>query len=174
MPNKKNIETVSLLKETMGGCAGLVFFDYRGVTVAQLTELRLELAKTSSSMKICKNSLVDIALKELGREVKDEMFVNPTAVVFAKEDVPSAAKVISEASKKNDKIKIKGGYMGEDLLNPADVQVVANIPPREVLLSHLVTALESPISSLANSLQSVISELAYVLDSVEEEKKKSA
>ena len=174
MPNKKNIETVSFLKESIGGCAGLVFFDYRGVTVSQLTDLRRELAKTSSSMKICKNSLVDIALKELGREVKDEMFVNPTAVVFAKEDVPGAAKVISEASKKNDKIKIKGGYMGEDLLDPTQVQVVANIPPREVLLSHLVTALESPISSFANSLQSIISELAYVLDSVEEEKKKSA
>lgn len=174
MPNKKNIETVAALKESMGSCAGLVFFDYRGVTVSQLTDLRHELAKTSSSMKICKNSLVDIALKDLGREVKDEMFINPTAVVFAKEDMPSAAKVISEAAKKNDKIKIKGGYMGEDLLDPANVQVVANIPPREVLLSHLVTALESPISSFANSLQSVISELAYVLDSVEEEKKKSA
>lgn len=174
MPNKKNIETVAALKESMGSCAGLVFFDYRGVTVSQLTDLRRELAKTSSSMKICKNSLVDIALKDLGREVKDEMFINPTAVVFAKEDMPSAAKVISEAAKKNDKIKIKGGYMGEDLLDPANLQVVANIPPREVLLSHLVTALESPISSFANSLQSVISELAYVLDSVEEEKKKSA
>lgn len=174
MPNKKNIETVAALKESMGSCAGLVFFDYRGVTVSQLTDLRRELAKTSSSMKICKNSLVDIALKDLGREVKDEMFINPTAVVFAKEDMPSAAKVISEAAKKNDKIKIKGGYMGEDLLDPANVQVVANIPPREVLLSHLVTALESPISSFANSLQSVISELAYVLDSVEEEKKKLA
>ncbi|MEI0594294.1 50S ribosomal protein L10 [Brachyspira pilosicoli] len=174
MPNKKNIETVAALKESMGSCAGLVFFDYRGVTVSQLTDLRRELAKTSSSMKICKNSLVDIALKDLGREVKDEMFINPTAVVFAKEDMPSAAKVISEAAKKNDKIKIKGGYMGEDLLDPANVQVVANIPPREVLLSHLVTALESPISSFANSLQSVISELAYVLDRVEEEKKKSA
>ena len=174
MPNNKNIETVAALKESMGSCAGLVFFDYRGVTVSQLTDLRRELAKTSSSMKICKNSLVDIALKDLGREVKDEMFINPTAVVFAKEDMPSAAKVISEAAKKNDKIKIKGGYMGEDLLDPANVQVVANIPPREVLLSHLVTALESPISSFANSLQSVISELAYVLDSVEEEKKKSA
>lgn len=174
MPNKKNIETVAALKESMGSCAGLVFFDYRGVTVSQLTDLRRELAKTSSSMKICKNSLVDIALKDLGREVKDEMFINPTAVVFAKEDMPSAAKVISEAAKKNDKIKIKGGYMGEDLLDPANVQVVANIPPIEVLLSHLVTALESPISSFANSLQSVISELAYVLDSVEEEKKKSA
>ena len=174
MPNKKNIETVAALKESMGSCAGLVFFDYRGVTVSQLTDLRRELAKTSSSMKICKNSLVDIALKDLGREVKDEMFINPTAVIFAKEDMPSAAKVISEAAKKNDKIKIKGGYMGEDLLDPANVQVVANIPPREVLLSHLVTALESPISSFANSLQSVISELAYVLDSVEEEKKKSA
>ncbi|WP_302279565.1 50S ribosomal protein L10 [Brachyspira pilosicoli] len=174
MPNKKNIETVAALKESMGSCAGLVFFDYRGVTVSQLTDLRRELAKTSSSMKICKNSLVDIALKDLGREVKDEMFINPTAVVFAKEDMPSAAKVISEAAKKNDKIKIKGGYMGEDLLDPANVQVVANIPPREVLLSHLVTALESPISSFANSLQSVISELTYVLDSVEEEKKKSA
>ncbi|MEI0843434.1 MULTISPECIES: 50S ribosomal protein L10 [Brachyspira] len=174
MPNKKNIETVAALKESMGSCAGLVFFDYRGVTVSQLTDLRRELAKTSSSMKICKNSLVDIALKDLGREVKDEMFINPTAVVFAKEDMPSAAKVISEAAKKNDKIKIKGGYMGEDLLDPANVQVVANIPPREVLLSHLVTALESPISSFANTLQSVISELAYVLDSVEEEKKKSA
>ena len=64
--------------------------------------------------------------------------------------------------------------MGADLLDSANVEVVANIPPREVLLSHLVTALQSPISSLANSLQSVISELAYTLDSVEEEKKKSA
>lgn len=174
MPNKKNIETVALLKEKMSDCAGLVFFDYRGVNVSQLTDLRRELAKSSSSMTICKNSLVDIALKDLGREVKDEMFINPTAVVFAKEDMPSAAKVISEAAKKNDKIKIKGGYMGADLLDAANVQVVANIPPRDVLLSHLVTALEAPISGFANSLQSVISELAYVLDSVEEEKKKSA
>ena len=118
--------------------------------------------------------MVDIALKDLGREVKDEMFINPTAGVFAKEDMPAAAKVISEAAKKNDKIKIKGGYMGEDLLDSANVQGVANIPPRDVLLSHLVTALQSPISSLANSLQSIISELAYTLDSVEEEKKKSA
>ena len=174
MPNKKNIETVAHLQERIDSCAGLVFFDYRGVNVAQLTDLRRELSKTSSSIKICKNSLVDIALKGLGREVKDEMFVNPTAVVFAKEDMPAAAKVISEAAKKNDKIKIKGGYMGADLLDSANVEVVANIPPREVLLSHLVTALQSPISSLANSLQSVISELAYTLDSVEEEKKKSA
>lgn len=171
MPNKKNIETVAALKESMGSCAGLVFFDYRGVTVSQLTDLRRELAKTSSSMKICKNSLVDIALKDLGREVKDEMFINPTAVVFAKEDMPSAAKVISEAAKKNDKIKIKGGYMGEDLLDPANVQVVANIPPREVLLSHLVTALESPISSFANSLQSVISELAMCLTALKRKKR---
>ena len=167
MPNKKNIETVAHIKERIDSCAGLVFFDYRGVNVAQLTDLRRELSKTSSSIKICKNSLVDIALKNLGREVKDEMFINPTAVVFAKEDMPAAAK-------KNDKIKIKGGYMGADLLDSANVEVVANIPPREVLLSHLVTALQSPISSLANSLQSVISELAYTLDSVEEEKKKSA
>ena len=72
--------------------------------------------------------MVDIALKNLGREVKDEMFINPTAVVFAKEDMPTAAKVISEAAKKNDKIKIKGGYMGADLLDSANVEVVANIP----------------------------------------------
>lgn len=174
MPNQKNIETVSFLKDKIGNCAGLVFFDYRGVNVSQLTDLRRELSKNDSSLKICKNSLVDIALKELGREVKDEMFIEPTAVVFAKEDVPAAAKIISDASKKNDKIKIKGGYMGEDVLDALKVQVVANIPPREALLSHLVTALESPISSFVYSLQSVISELAYVLDSVEEEKKKSA
>jgi len=174
MPNKKNIETVADLKERMDSCAGLVFFDYRGVNVAQLTDLRRELAKNSSSMKICKNSLTYIALKDLGREVNEEMFVNPTAVVFAKEDMPAAAKAVSEAAKKNDKIKIKGGYMGVDLLDSANVNVVANIPPREVLLSQLVTVLESPISSFANSLHSVVSELAYVLDSVEEEKRKSA
>lgn len=174
MPNQKNIETVSFLKDKINNSAGLVFFNYRGVNVSKITDLRRELSKSASSIKVCKNSLIDIALKELGREVKDEMFVEPTAVVFAKDDVPGAAKVISEAAKKNDKIQIKGGYMGEDLLDPAKVQVVANIPSREVLLSHLVTALESPISSFVYSLQSVISELAYVLDSVEEEKKKSA
>ncbi len=174
MPNKKNLETVSLLKESFADCSGLVFFDYRGTTVTQLTELRRELAKNSASLKVCKNSLIDIALRDLGREVNDEMFINPTAVVFAKGEMPAAAKVISEAAKKNDKIKIKGGYMGEDILDANSVKIVADIPPKDVLLSHLVTALQAPISGFANSMHSVISELAYVLDSVEEEKKKSA
>lgn len=170
MPNKKNIEAVSFLKDKIESCAGLVFFDYRGTTMPQLTALRQELAKSSSTLKICKNSLVNIALKNLDREVHDNFFIEPTAVVFADTDVPAAAKVINDASKKNDKIKIKGGYLGVDVLDAATVKVVASIPPREVLLSHLVASLQSPISSFVYSTQSIISELAYVLDALEEKK----
>ena len=170
MPNKKNLETVSFLKDKINECAGLIFFDYRGASVLQLTNLRKELAKGGCVLKICKNSLVNIALKDLGRDVKDDFFINPTAVAFAGTDVPLAAKVISDVSKKNDKIKIKGGYLGEDSLDADTVKIVASIPPREVLLSHLVTALESPISSFVYSTGSIISSLVYTLEAVKEKK----
>lgn len=174
MPNKKNLEIVSRLREDFADCSGLVFFDYRGTTVAQLTELRRELAKNSASLKVCKNSLIEIALRDSGRELNNEMFVNPTAVIFAKGELPAVAKIINEVAKKNDKIKIKGGYMGKDILDANSIRIVADIPSRDVLLSHLVMALQAPISGFANSMHSIISELAYVLDSVEDEKKRSA
>lgn len=170
MPNKKNIEAVFLLKEEIANSQGLIFFDYRGITTAQLDSIRKELSKTNSVLKICKNSLVNIALKDIGRGIKDEFFVNPTAVVFAKADVSSAAKVVHDASKKNDKIKVKGGYFEEDVLDSKGVEVIANIPSKEVLLSHLVTALEAPISSFVYSTQSIISCLAYVLETLKEKK----
>lgn len=160
MPNKKNVETVVFLKDKINTSTGLVFFNYRGVTVSQLTNIRRELGKNTATLKVCKNSLVDIALKELGLEVKEEMFKEPTAVVFVEDDFSSSAKVVFEASKKNDKIKIKGGYSGKELLDEVMVTKLASIPSREVLLAQIVAAISATISSLA-----------YTLDALEEQKK---
>lgn len=159
MPNKKNIESVSALKEKIDSSAGLVLFDYRSTTVAQITAMRRELKKHNATLTIAKNSLVHIALKDLGLSVKDEMFADPTAVVFTKGEFSPAAKVITDALSKNDKMKLKGGYLDKELLDAKTVSVYANIPTRDVLLSQLVTCLTAPISALA-----------YTLDAVKEKK----
>lgn len=170
MPNKKNVEEVSTLKESILNSNGLIFIDYRGITANDISALRFEIRKSSGVMKVAKNNLINIALKENGREVDESMLAEPTAVIFANEDMPSVAKVVSDAAKKNNKIVIKGGYMEADLLSASKVETVANIPSREVLLSMLVSALESPLSSFVTTGQSIISDLPYVLEAVKDKK----
>lgn len=170
MPSQKNIEEVAALKEAISGSNGIVFIDYRGITANDVAMFRVELSKSGGCMKIAKNNLISIALKESGREVDDNMLIEPTAIIFAKEDVPSVAKVVSEAAKKNKAMKIKGGYMESDLLSAEDVDKVANIPSREALLSMLVAGLEGPVSGFVGAGQSIISELPYLLEAVKDQK----
>lgn len=170
MPNKKNIEEVRALTESIANSNGIVFIDYRGITANDMSALRVEVSKSNAVMKITKNNLIGIALKENGLEIDESMLVEPTAIIFANEDMPSVAKVISESAKKNSKIKIKGGYMGSDLLSDSYVEKVAKIPSREVLLSMLVTVLEAPISSFVSTGQNIISDLPYILEAVKDKK----
>lgn len=170
MPSKKNIEAIGEIKDAISLSQGLVFIDYRGITANQVAVLRKEIRKSGGLMHVVKNNLIHIALEEAGRQVEPKMFVDPTAVIYAKEDLPSVAKVINEASAKNDKIKIKGGYMESDMLSASDVKKVANIPSREGLLSMLVAALEGPISNFVSTGQSIISELPYTLEAVKDKK----
>ena len=170
MPSKKNIEEVHILKECIDNSNGLVFIDYRGITANDIAALRVEIGKSNGVMRITKNNLINIALKEDGREIDENMLVEPTAIIFANEDMPSVAKVISEAAKKNNKIIIKGGYMDSDLLSASYVEKVAKIPSKEVLLSMLVTVLEAPISSFVSTGQSIISDLPYILEAVKDKK----
>ncbi len=170
MPNKKNVSEVAALTESIANASGVVFIDYRGITANDVALLRREINKNSGVMKIAKNNLIKISLKDNGREIDENMLVEPTAMIFANGDMPAVAKVISESAKKNHAIKIKGGYIGEDLLSVESVEKVANIPSREALLSMLVTALESPISSFVTASQSIISDLPYTLEAVKDKK----
>jgi len=133
----------------------MVVAEYRGLTVAQLQELRRALAKEDSSMNVYKNSLVSRAGKELGYEGLDEILSGPNAVFFSKE-LSNGAKVVVKYSKRfGDALKIKGGVVEGKFIDAKGVTEVSKIPGREGLLSMFLSCLNAPIRQFACTVKAV-------------------
>lgn len=128
----------------------VVLVDYRGLTVSQDTAMRNELRKANVEYKVLKNRLVLRAFNQAGFAGFDKVLEGPTAVAFGYEDAVSAAKIIVEsATKTNNKISVKGGVVEGKILDGASMKLVANIPPKPILLAQLLGLLTSPMRSLA-------------------------
>ena len=133
----------------------ILLVDYRGINVADVTELRSELRKSDSEYKVIKNNIIRRALAENGIEGLDDLLEGPTAVVMNNEDYLEAAKAIYNYSKDNDFYKIKGGVIEGKVMTAEEIITLAKLPSRETLLSMLAGALLGNISKLAVALGEV-------------------
>jgi large subunit ribosomal protein L10 len=125
--------------------------DYRGLSVKQIAELRGALAEADAEMHVQKNSFLGIAL---GKE--------------------RAAKVLAKFTKTNESLSLKGGVLNDQALTASDVDAMAQIPPREILLSQLVGTVQAPMTSLVGVMNAKVSSLLYVLNAIEDKKKNAA
>ena len=148
-------EEVSKLAEKMKEAKIILLTDYRGINVADVTELRAELRKSNSEYKVIKNSITKRALAEAGIEGLDELLEGPTAVIMNSEDYLDAAKAIYNFSKDNEFYKIKGGVIDGKVMTAEEIITLAKLPSRETLLSMLAGALLGNISKLAVALDQV-------------------
>ena len=126
-----------------------VFVDARGLTVEQDTALRTEMRKNGVNYKVVKNTTLNLVFKELGIEGLDEMFKGPTAVAYSTEDMMAPAKVSKKFADDFEKLSIKGGIIEGKVATVAEVEALAAVPSKDVLLSQIVYALLFPITKLA-------------------------
>jgi len=132
----------------------IVIVEYRGLTVAQLTDLRKNLRKIGATLSVYKNSLVGRALSSLGVKDLGSALEGPNAFVFSKDTVAGPKAVISFA-KRNEHLVVKGGVIEGKAASAADVKTVSMLPGREGLISMFLSCLQSPISSFARTVQAV-------------------
>ena len=148
-------EEVSKLAEEMKEAKLILLTDYRGINVADDTELRRNLRNANAKYTIIKNNITRRALAECGIEGLDEKLEGPTAVVIAKEDYLEPSKVIYKYSKDNEFYQIKGGVIDGKVMTTEEIITLAKLPSRETLLSMLAGALLGNISKVAVALNEV-------------------
>lgn len=135
-----------------------VFVDYRGLDVAQITELRRNLREAGVDYKVYKNTMTRRALAEVEMEGLDDIIVGPTAVAFSNEDVIAPAKVIHAFAKANDQLEIKGGVIDGELATIEQLKELATLPDYDGLVSMLLSVLQAPMRNLAYATQQIADE----------------
>lgn len=144
---------VKQLKEEFGQYSGFIFADYRGLTVAQITNLRKQLRAKNASCRVIKNRYAKIAFKQLGHDNLDEQMVGPTAVVLANENQNEVAKIVVTAAKDSgDKLQIRGGILEGGFMDKATIEEFSKLPGRLDLISILMATMKAPVQKLAATL----------------------
>jgi large subunit ribosomal protein L10 len=162
-PRPEKVEVVAEVRAKLEASDAVVVTEYRGMSVGQLANLRKTLRPIGGECKVYKNTLVRRAADEAGMPELNSQLVGPSAVVFVNGDVAAAAKVIREFAKTNPLLIIKGGSLGGKLLSTADVQALAELPSRDVLLAQIAGAFQAPMVKMAGLLQALPRNFAYGL-----------
>jgi large subunit ribosomal protein L10 len=131
-----------------------VVADYRGLNVAQVTQLRKLLREAGIEFQVLKNSLVSRAAANAELSELDAVLTGPTAIAFGK-DIVAPAKIISDFAKKNDALKVKGGIVEGRFVDAVQVRALADLPSRDGLLSMLLSVLQAPVRNFALAVKAV-------------------
>lgn len=151
--NKKVI--VSEIEGLAKDAKSIVLVDYRGLTVAQATELRDAVRSAGGTYKVYKNRLMKLAFDNLGITFPATDFEGTTAVLFHANDEVAPAKIALDGSKKYGNLKLKSGYVSGKYYDNAEITTLANIPSRDVLVAQLLGMLTSPMRSLAVGISEI-------------------
>lgn len=162
MPTQEKIESVEELKGRLNGVRTVLLTEYRGLTVAQLSDLRKQLRSVSAEYKVIKNRLARLALSPDLVEMKG-LLKGPTGMIIAKDDPVAVAKALHTFAKANQALVIKAGYIEGRVLQPDGLKALADLPSREALRAQLVGVLTGPLTQLVSLLRAPQRELVYVL-----------
>jgi len=170
MARPEKVAAVEQIREELEASQAVFVTDYRGLKVSQMTELRRKLREVGTDYKVVKNTLTRRAAAEADVQALEPLLVGPTAVAFAKQDPVATAKTLSEFAKESRILEIRGGLLEGKLLAVEDVQALADLPPREVLLAQVVGGIQAPIAGFVSVLQGTLRSLVYALNAVREQK----
>jgi large subunit ribosomal protein L10 len=160
---------VADIAEQFRASSASLITEYRGLTVANLAELRRSLGE-SATYAVAKNTLIKRAASEAGIEGLDELFVGPTAIAFVTGEAVDAAKAIKTFAKEHKALVIKGGYMDGHTLTVAEVERIADLESREVLLAKLAGAMKGNLAKAAGLFNAPASQMARLLAALHEKK----
>ena len=166
MARQDKATAVDELTEEFRGSAATVLTEYRGLTVAQLKQLRRSLGDRANYI-VVKNTLTKIAAERAGVEGLNELLAGPSAIAFVKGDPVDAAKGLRDFAKEHPLLVIKGGYMDGAVLTAAEIGKIADLESREVLLSKLAGAMKASLTQAAGLFQAPLAQTARLLGALE-------
>ena len=163
MPTQEKVTAVEDLKSRLDGVKTVVLTEYRGLTVQQLSDLRKQLRGVSAQYKVVKNRLARLAIASsplggLGTHLK-----GPTGFIISKEDPVAVAKALHTFARTNQALAIKAGFVEGQVLPPAELRALADLPSREALRAQVVGAIQGGLSMLVGLLTAPQRELVYIL-----------
>lgn len=170
MPTLQKEDKVVEIKNRFTGSGAVIMADYRGLTVKQMQLLRTDLRAVGCELKVYKNSLTEIAMRELALPNMDAYLAGPTAIVFTGEDPVAPAKALIAFAKLNKALEVKGGLVENQVVDAAGVKAIAALPSREELIARLLGTMLNPIIGFARVLNGPVEAFARTVSAVAEQK----
>jgi len=160
MPNAKVLETKKAVVEALSGkikeASSVVFVDYKGITVAQDTELRKQFREAGVEYTVIKNTIIGRAIEGTDLEEMKSVLEGNTAIALSNEDYTAAARILCKYADSHDNFKIKAGFLDGKVVDVATIDSLAKLPTKEVLLATVCNAFQAPIAAFARAVQAIV------------------
>ena len=169
-PRSEKVAVVDEVRQHFDDSNAAILTEYRGLKVKDLAGLRRSLRSSGGNYKIYKNTLVRLAARGSGLTDLEEMLVGPTAIAFVDGDAAAVAKVLRDYARTNPLLVIKGGVLGDKVIDARETTALADLPPRDVLLARFAGALAAPMQQLAGLLQALPRNFAYGLAALRDQR----
>ncbi len=170
MNRDEKAQAISEFSEGIGQATNAFLISFKGITVPQVTELRKQVRETGSGYVVVKNTLALIGVKDSPLTALKDQFTGETAVAYNTTDAVALAKVLTKFAKDVPVVQFKGAMLGGQIVAPAEIQNIANLPSRDELIGKLLYLMQHPIRGLAVVLNGTIRNMTVVLDQIAKQK----
>jgi large subunit ribosomal protein L10 len=165
---------VSELAAVAASAHSAIAAEYRGLSVGQMTDLRKKARSSGVYLRVVKNTLARRAVEGTGFECMQQGLVGPLVLAFSQEDPGSAARLIKDFAKANDRLQVKLVSFGGQLLGPGDLDRLANMPTRDQAISLLMAVMKAPLDKFARTLNEVPGKLVRTVAAIRDQKQAAA
>jgi large subunit ribosomal protein L10 len=161
MARPEKVAVVEEIRTKLSESDATVLTEYRGLTVHELADLRGSLRGSGTEYKVFKNTLARRAVAGAGLDDITSLFEGPVAMAFVRGDAAAAAKALRDFGRNNPALIVKGGLLGERVITPADIEALADLPTREIMLTQIAGMFQAPLTKAAGLFQAFTRNFAY-------------
>ncbi len=173
MPTAEKAQMIEELSHKLRDSKGAVLLDYRGLNVAEISDLRRQLRAEEVEFQVAKNTLLRLAADRAEVEVAADLLTGPTAIAFGWRDEVAPAKLLTEFARRNRVVQVKGGLVGGRSMDAAQIDSLAQLPGREVLLAQLIGVIQAPVARALGAMQAPAREIAGLAQALSDKKQES-
>lgn len=170
MNKQEKVTEIERLTEALKGGPPAILVNQHGLTVNQISSLRSKIRATSSRYRVIKNRLALRALKETPLEGLTEHLKGPTAIAYSQAEPAPMAKVIDEFAREHKGLEVKGGFVDGRVVGPDEIKILADLPPKPILVARLLSVLNAPMSKLLSVMNAPVRDLAIVMNEIAKKK----
>jgi ribosomal protein L10 len=172
LKKEEKIQVVSELQDKFQRAKGIIFTDYRGLTVEEMSDLRRRLRASALEYRVVKNTLAKRAAEGTPVDSAKDVFSGPVGIAVSYDDPVILTKKVFEFVKSSEKLKIKGGVIEGGVCSPQELKTISELPSREVLLSMFINVLQSPLSKFASALRATLTRFVYAMEALKQQREK--